>query len=185
MRMNAARSQAAGLLRAGMRTSLTGDGLSVSAGIIMSRMMLAQFPIRPCRQAKQAQRKRERPKGSSLAVHSISSQSITHFGKRMQIYYSHFNDYSQDTNHTLQLKITLLERGGYVIVYDRFWQTLKHSGQSTYTLIKDHHISSATIDKLRKNKPLTTTTINDLCRILHCQVEDIMQYVYSDQDQEL
>lgn len=75
--------------------------------------------------------------------------------------------------------------GGYVIVYDQFWKTLKKSEQSTYTLIKDYHISSSTIDKLRKNKPMNTTTINDLCRILKCRVEDIMQYVYSEDDQEL
>lgn len=72
-----------------------------------------------------------------------------------------------------------------MIVYDRFWATLKMSPQSTYTLIKDHHISSSTIDKLRKNKPLNTTTINDLCMILHCKVEDIMEYVPSDSDQHL
>ena len=57
-----------------------------------------------------------------------------------------------------------------MISYAAFWNTLKRSGESTYSLIKDHHISSSTIDKLRKNKPLNTTTINDLCRILDCQV---------------
>lgn len=72
-----------------------------------------------------------------------------------------------------------------MIVYDRFWTTLKRSAQSTYTLIKDHHISSSTIDKLRKNKPLNTTTINDLCIILNCRVEDIMEYIPSDDDQML
>lgn len=72
-----------------------------------------------------------------------------------------------------------------MIVYDRFWATLKKSSQSTYTLIKDHRISSSTIDKLRKNKPLNTTTINDLCIILECRVEDIMEYVQSDDDQRL
>ena len=56
---------------------------------------------------------------------------------------------------------------------------------TTYTLIKNHHISSSTLDKLRKNKPLNTTTINDFCRILHCNVEHIMAYVPSDQDQAL
>lgn len=70
-----------------------------------------------------------------------------------------------------------------VIVYHRFWETLRASDQSTYTLIKDHHISSSTIDKIRKNKPLNTTTINDLCRILHCRVEDIMEYQPSEDDQ--
>ena len=72
-----------------------------------------------------------------------------------------------------------------MIVYDRFWATLKQSSQSTYTLIKDHHISSSTIDKLRKDKPITTTTINDLCRILSCKVEEIMEYIPSEEDQKL
>lgn len=70
-----------------------------------------------------------------------------------------------------------------MIVYAKFWETLKQSGQSTYTLIKNHNISSSTIDKLRKNKPLNTTTINDLCRILQCQVGDIMEYIPSSEDQ--
>jgi len=72
-----------------------------------------------------------------------------------------------------------------MIMYKPFWTTLRNSGQSTYTLIKDHHISSSTIDKLRNNKPLNTTTINDLCRILHCKVEDVMQYEESSEDQAL
>ena len=70
-----------------------------------------------------------------------------------------------------------------MIVYERFWITLKRSGQSTYTLINKFHISSSTLDKLRKNKPLTTTTLNDLCRILHCRIQDIMEYIPSDDDQ--
>lgn len=72
-----------------------------------------------------------------------------------------------------------------MISYQRFWETLCKSGESTYTLIKRYHVSSSTIDKLRKNKPLTTTTINDLCRILECRVEEIMEYIPSEDDQKL
>ena len=72
-----------------------------------------------------------------------------------------------------------------MISYRPFWDTLKGSSESTYTLIKNHRISSSTIDKLRKNKPLNTTTINDLCRILDCPVEEIMVYVPSEDDQVL
>lgn len=72
-----------------------------------------------------------------------------------------------------------------MIVYTPFWETLKHSAESTYTLINHHRISSSTIDKLRKNKPITTTTLNDLCRILHCKVDEIMEYVPSENDQQL
>lgn len=70
-----------------------------------------------------------------------------------------------------------------VISYAPFWDTLKQSSETTYTLINKHNLSSSTIDKLRKNKPLNTTTINDLCRILGCPVEQIMMYVPSNDDQ--
>ena len=72
-----------------------------------------------------------------------------------------------------------------MVVYTPFWETLKVSKESTYSLIKNHRISSSTIDKLRNNKPLNTTTINDLCRILNCRVEDVMCYVPSQEDQPL
>ena len=72
-----------------------------------------------------------------------------------------------------------------MIIYDRFWATLRASGQSTYTLINDHRISRSTIDKLRKNKPLNTTTLNDLCRILNCRLEEIAEYIPSSSDQSL
>lgn len=72
-----------------------------------------------------------------------------------------------------------------MIVYTPFWETLKSSGESTYTMINKHHISSATLDKLRKNKPVNTTTLNDLCRILNCQIQDVAMYVPYDEDQKL
>ena len=70
-----------------------------------------------------------------------------------------------------------------MISYGPFWQTLRASKEST--LIKDHHLSSATIDKLRHNKSVTTTTLNDLCRILNCPIEAIAEYIPSDDDQML
>ena len=35
-----------------------------------------------------------------------------------------------------------------MINYNPFWNTLKKSNETTYTLINHHHISSSTIDKL-------------------------------------
>lgn len=72
-----------------------------------------------------------------------------------------------------------------MISYRPFWDTLRSSNESTYTLIKNHKLSSSTIDKLRKNRPITTTTLNDLCRILNCRVEDILEYVPCPDDQVL
>ena len=72
-----------------------------------------------------------------------------------------------------------------MISYAPFWVTLRNSSETTYTLIKNHRVSSSTIDKLRKDKPLNTTTINDLCRILDCRVEQVMLYQPSESDQVL
>lgn len=72
-----------------------------------------------------------------------------------------------------------------MISYEPFWETLKNSPETTYSLITKHHISSATIDKLRKNKPMNTTTLNDLCIILNCKLENIAQYIPSENDQKL
>ena len=72
-----------------------------------------------------------------------------------------------------------------MITYEPFWQTLRASKETTYTLITQYHISSSTIDKLRKNKPMNTTTINDLCRIFSCPVEQILRYTPSERDQKL
>ena len=70
-----------------------------------------------------------------------------------------------------------------MIVYTPFWETLRRSGESTYTLTHKYNISSATIDRIRHNRGISTLKINDLCRILHCRVEDILLYVESESDQ--
>lgn len=70
-----------------------------------------------------------------------------------------------------------------MISYEPFWKTLDNSDETTYTLVTKHNMSSATIDKLRHNKPINTTTINDLCRILQCNIQDIAVYIPSDTDQ--
>ncbi len=69
-----------------------------------------------------------------------------------------------------------------MISYAPFWETLKKSRETTYTLINKYRISSSTIDKLRKDKNISTVTINDLCRILDCDVSDIMIYLPNEND---
>ncbi len=64
-----------------------------------------------------------------------------------------------------------------MISYEPLWATLRQKGESTYTLIYKHGISSATIDRMKKGNGITTQKINDLCEILDCNVEDIIKYV--------
>lgn len=63
-----------------------------------------------------------------------------------------------------------------MISYEPFWKTLKNSKESTYSLIQKHNISSSTIDRLRKSKGISTQTIDDLCKIFHCKVQDIIEF---------
>ena len=45
-----------------------------------------------------------------------------------------------------------------MIVYDKFWETMKRCGESTYTLINHYNISSGTIDRIRKGQGITTAS---------------------------
>ena len=64
-----------------------------------------------------------------------------------------------------------------MILYSPLWKTMKEKGMSTYALINKHKISNATLYRIRKGKPITTTTINDLCNALKCTPNDIIAYV--------
>ena len=64
-----------------------------------------------------------------------------------------------------------------MISYEPFYKTLKAKNVSTYKLINDYGLSRSLIDRLKHNKPITTVTINDLCTILDCKAEDIIEYV--------
>ncbi len=63
-----------------------------------------------------------------------------------------------------------------MIVYDRLWTTLKKRGISQYKLIKDYNISTGQLDRLRKNGNVNAYTLNQLCEILDCRLEDIAEY---------
>ena len=72
-----------------------------------------------------------------------------------------------------------------MIDYSPFWRTLEASQENWYTLTNKHKMSHSTLHRLKHNMDISTKTINDLCRILNCEVRDIMQYVPSDIDQKL
>ena len=64
-----------------------------------------------------------------------------------------------------------------MISYELFYKTLKRKEISTYRLIHKFGVSRSLLDRLRHNKPISTVTVDDLCRFLNCGVEDIMVYV--------
>lgn len=70
-----------------------------------------------------------------------------------------------------------------MIDYSPFWATLNQSDESWYTLTTKHRISNSTLHRLKHNKDVSTRTLNDLCRILHCNIQDIVTYIPSEDDQ--
>lgn len=64
-----------------------------------------------------------------------------------------------------------------MIKYDRLWQTMKEKNISQYDLYTKYEFSRSLLDRLRKNKNIETFTIDKICNILHCNVEDIMEHI--------
>ena len=63
-----------------------------------------------------------------------------------------------------------------MIVFDRLWIEMKQKGISQYRLLKEYGFSSGQLDRLRKNDNVSTYTLNRLCEILDCSLEDIAEY---------
>ena len=72
-----------------------------------------------------------------------------------------------------------------MIDYSPFWKTLDRSEETWYSLTHKHKMSHSTLHRLKHNKDISMKTMNDLCRILDCRIEDIAVYVPSDKDQKL
>ena len=64
-----------------------------------------------------------------------------------------------------------------MISYEPFYKTLKDKNISTYKLINDYGISRSLLDRLKHNKLISTVTLNDLCNILKCKVEDVLLFM--------
>ena len=64
-----------------------------------------------------------------------------------------------------------------MISYAPFYETMKKKGFTTYKLINEFGVSRSLVDRLKHNKPITTVTLDDLCRFLDCTVEEILVYV--------
>ena len=68
-----------------------------------------------------------------------------------------------------------------MIVYDRLWKTMEKKGITKSRLVGKYGLSPSLITKLKRNQSITVHTINKLCTILDCRVEDIMEFVKSDE----
>ncbi len=63
-----------------------------------------------------------------------------------------------------------------MIIFDNLWKTMQKKGVTQYALIKEHGVSPAQITRLKRNESVSTHTIEMFCRILDCDLADIMEY---------
>ena len=64
-----------------------------------------------------------------------------------------------------------------MISYDRLWKTMELRGATTYTLQVKGGISSSTIRRMKAGESVSTNTLEALCKILDCTLEDIVEYL--------
>ena len=64
-----------------------------------------------------------------------------------------------------------------MIKYDRLWETMRRKGITQYDLYTKHGITLSLLDRLRHNRNVEIITIDRLCTILQCNVEDVMEHV--------
>ncbi|WP_330626689.1 helix-turn-helix domain-containing protein [Blautia sp. MCC269] len=54
---------------------------------------------------------------------------------------------------------------------------MKERGITQYDLYEHYEITRSLLDRLRKNKNIEIFTIDRLCSILHCDIEDIVEHI--------
>lgn len=61
------------------------------------------------------------------------------------------------------------------ISYDPFWKTIKDKGLNQYILINKMGVRSSLIHELRHDLDIRVSTLSDLCELLECKIEDIVE----------
>ena len=64
-----------------------------------------------------------------------------------------------------------------MIKFDKLWKVMRDKNISIYYLRIKVGIDSRTIRRLKSNENMETNTLDRLCRILDCRLEDIAEYV--------
>ena len=68
-----------------------------------------------------------------------------------------------------------------MIHYNSLWETMSNKHFTTYTLREKHNIGHGTV-QLQADQPVSTHTLNKLCEILNCRLDEVAEYVPDDVD---
>ena len=69
-----------------------------------------------------------------------------------------------------------------MISYAPLWKTMKERSATTYTLEVKGNISSSTIRRLKAGESVSTNTLDALCKILQCDITDVIEFVSDQQE---
>lgn len=69
-----------------------------------------------------------------------------------------------------------------MISYEPLWSTMEKRGITKYQLIYHWGISSNTLRRMGHGEPISSNTLNELCLILNCNVEDILQFTATEEE---
>ena len=64
-----------------------------------------------------------------------------------------------------------------MIRFANIMQILAANGYSTYRLRQEKILSEGTLTRLRNEEPITTTTLDIICRLCHCQPGELLTWV--------
>lgn len=64
-----------------------------------------------------------------------------------------------------------------MISYDPLWKTMERLKATTYTLQVKGGISSSTIRRLKANDSVSTNTLDAICQILNCTINDVIEFI--------
>jgi DNA-binding Xre family transcriptional regulator len=80
------------------------------------------------------------------------------------------------------IEIRILRECG-MITYQKLWETMKEKNITQYSLIHKYHVSAGQLSRLRANRYVNLHTIDMLCNILKCNIEDIVTFFPDNSDE--
>lgn len=64
-----------------------------------------------------------------------------------------------------------------MVSYERLWRLMDQKQATTYTLQVKGGISSSTVRRMKAGESISTNTLEALCKVLDCKIEDIIEYI--------
>jgi len=83
---------------------------------------------------------------------------------------SFFNDTKYNCNQRNRKQVIT------IVDYSPFWNLIKKRGISQYELLKLDGMNTKLLWKLRKNENLNILTIEQICKMLDCEITEVVRF---------